>query len=346
MTVMASPITVLANMARKQASDPTASNSQPDISQNEVKTITIEVDKVRLDRFLASQFPEQSRSSLQRWIKDQLISSTPPQKLKASTKLSHGIQIHIAIPPEPPPAPVLCPQDIDIPLLYQDEHILIVNKPPGLIVHPGPGTPDGTLVNALLALGGPLSSAGGEERPGIVHRLDKDTSGVMVVARNDKAHRMISAQFKERKTSKMYRAIVRGDTPDRGTIDKPLGRHLKDRKKQAVRYDGGRHSVSHFEVKERLGHIATFVDIRIETGRTHQIRVHMSSIGHGVLADQTYGRSRHTAAEATISRQALHAAILSFDHPATNERVTFEAPLPDDMTNALIALRALNKSKK
>jgi 23S rRNA pseudouridine1911/1915/1917 synthase len=341
MTATANLIMALMSMnPKKTDSDPSLIASS---KTDECSSLTVGRSGVRLDRFLADHFPDESRSSLQRWIKDGRVTSPMAASLKASSKLKQGQTLLVDLPEEAPPPPPLRAEDISVPLLYQDEDILVVNKPPGLVVHPGPGTPGGTLVNALLALGGPLSNSGGEERPGIVHRLDKDTSGVIVVARNDKAHRHIAAQFKNRETSKTYRAIVRGTPPDSGTIDRPLGRHIKDRKKQAIRYDGGRPSVSHYEVKERFGKFATLVDIRIETGRTHQIRVHMSSIGHGVLADQTYGRIRHPQVDACMPRQALHAARLGLKHPRHEEQVCFEAPLPDDIEKALTALRALAK---
>jgi 23S rRNA pseudouridine1911/1915/1917 synthase len=341
MTVTESLIMALVNtkMNRKKTVNDSGSFKDSKI----VQTLTVEGDTIRLDHFLARAFPAESRSALQRWIKDGRVHCQSLSGLKASSKLTAKLIIRVQVPPPPPPPSPIRAEDIPIPILFQDDHILVVNKCPGLVVHPGPGTPNGTLVNALLALGGPLSSIGGAERPGIVHRLDKDTSGVMIIARNDKAHRFLSDQFKERKTSKIYRALVRGAPPDSGTINRPLGRHIKDRKKQAVRYDGGRPSVSHYEVKERFGHVAALAEIRIETGRTHQIRVHMSSIGHGVLADQTYGRSKHPRAEASIARQALHAAILAINHPASGQRLRFEAALPEDLEDAIQTLKSLTK---
>lgn len=299
------------------------------------RELVVESDGLRVDVFLSEHFPDESRSSLKRWIKDGRVSSE--RSLKPATRLNVGERLVIRLPePEPEPGP-LEPEDIPIELLGQDAAVLVVNKPPGLTVHPGAGQSSGTLVNALLALGGPLSSAGGEERPGIVHRLDKETSGVMVVARSDLAHRRLSAQFKERRTAKRYAAVVKGSPPDRGTIDKPIGRNIKDRKRMAIRWDGGRHAVSHYEVVERFGDRAARLDVRIETGRTHQIRVHLASIGHGIVGDKVYGRGDPLDRE--IDRHALHAAELCFDHPLSGERCCHEAPLPEDMRELIAWLR-------
>jgi len=278
---------------------------------------------------------------LQRWIKEGRVSAAGVVLSKVSRKLSLGTELQVREPaPLPPPAP-LRPEDIPVPLIYQDEHILIIDKPSGLTVHPGAGQRDGTLANALLAIGGPLSRVGGDERPGIVHRLDKDTSGVMVVARTDSAHRRLSAQFKERLTDKLYLALLKGDPPARITVDAPLGRSLRDRKRMAIRHDQGRHAVSHFEVRERFAPLAALVAVKIETGRTHQIRVHAQSLGHGIVSDPFYGR-RHDA-DAAIERLGLHAHELSFNHPASGERVCFKAELPADMLAAIAALRAMTQ---
>lgn len=313
---------------------------------------TLEGQGQRLDRFLAQCYPESSRSALQRWIKDQRVqvqrSGRPVSSLKASFKLKPGDQLSVTAP-EPGPAPgVLKAEELDLDLLYQDAHILVVNKPPDLIVHPGAGAPDGTLVNALLAVDPHLPKAGGDERPGIVHRLDKDTSGVIIVARTESAHRYLSEQFKERHTEKHYLALVVGEPASEGLVDKPIGRHVKDRKRMAVRYDHGREARSFYKVQEYFGHMAALMRIRIETGRTHQIRVHMASIGHSVLADATYGSSKRElrAFEKIMGRQALHAASLKIRHPESHQWMCFEAPVPEDMAKTMEALRKHLKTVK
>lgn len=305
------------------------------------RELLVERDGDRLDRFLAEAFPEESRSSLQRWVKEGRV--TGPRPLKAASKLLVGDRLRVQLP-EPPPAPTpLQPADFPLDLLFSDDDLIVINKPAGLTVHPGAGTDEKTLVHALLALGGPLSALGGEERPGIVHRLDKDTSGVIVVARNDSAHRKLSAQFKDRLTDKEYLALVHGAPPEQGLVDSPLGRHPKDRKRQAVRHDTGRAALTRFFVEERFADRAARIRLKIETGRTHQIRVHMASIGHGVLADEIYGRPRFREVpdlvEPVLRRHALHAARLSIDHPHSGTRMTFHAPVPDDIEAATKILR-------
>jgi 23S rRNA pseudouridine1911/1915/1917 synthase len=312
-----------------------------------------------LDAFLVERLAAAgySRAEIQTWIAAgrvhvtrALSTSQAPAKLKRSSKLQSGDTVAVDVPPPPPPPEPLRAEDLPVPILYQDDAILVLNKPANLTVHPGAGQRHGTLVSALLHISaGRLSSVGGEERPGIVHRLDKDTTGVIVVARTDAAHRHLSKQFHDRVVKKRYVAIVEGVPRRReGLIDAPLGRHPKDRKRQAV-VEGGRASKSAYTVTEAFkGH--AFVELRPETGRTHQLRVHLKSIHTPIVADATYGRSAtFTAADAGLSgevapqvllaRHALHAERLEFDHPTTGERVNFEAPLPDDMQAALEALR-------
>jgi 23S rRNA pseudouridine1911/1915/1917 synthase len=318
----------------------------------------------RLDRFLVARLSEidsgatprpadvpaeyrldASRGLVQRWIDDGRV-RIGLRALKASTKVRAGETVLVDLPPPTPPPGVLAPEAIDLVLLRQDDDLLVIDKPPGMPVHPGAGRRDGTLANALLhASAGRLSTLGGPERPGIVHRLDMDTSGVIVVARNDRAHRVLSDQFARRLTDKEYVAIVEGEPPDEGTVDQPIGRHPRDRKKMAIVREGGRHAVSHFTVVERFlwkKERFALVRVRIETGRTHQIRVHMAHAGHPVVADATYGRrdSLEDGDTTLIARQALHAARLAFDQPTTGERIVCEAPLPEDMTRTLAALRA------
>lgn len=324
------------------------SKDQDTGGNEEVAPVLFDTDRKgeRLDRFLARHFPDESRASLQRWIKSGRVQSQ--RELKASSKVLLGEQISVKPPKAPSALPPLQAEDIDLSILYQDDDLIAINKAPGLTVHPGPGQEHGTLVHALLNLGGPFSSLGGKERPGIVHRLDKETSGVLVVARHDRAHRKISAQFKERLTDKTYLALVDGAAPDSGLIDKPLGRDVKDRKKQAIRYDKGRHARSSFTAIERFAKIATFITVKIETGRTHQIRVHMASIGHGVLGDKVYGKARDKATRQLIRRHALHAHKLCLIHPRSEQQICFEAPLPSDITQACQKLREFcpgNKSQ-
>jgi 23S rRNA pseudouridine1911/1915/1917 synthase len=290
----------------------------------------------RLDQFLAKRFPDSSRSLLKRWVADGRVQGSRP--LKPSTRLAAGEHVVVDVPAPPPPPPPLVAEDIPVPLLYQDTRILVIDKPPGLTVHPGAGQHSGTLVNALLGISTELSGVGGADRPGIVHRLDKDTSGVIIIARDDRAHRDLSAQFKARSTAKRYLAIVKGAPPERGTIDRPIGRNLRDRKKMAVREDQGRHAVTHFEVRERFADAAALIELRIETGRTHQIRVHMASLGYGILADASYGR--RSPLDALIGRQALHARELSVTHPESGARCCFRAPIPSDIAATLEELRA------
>ena len=241
----------------------------------------------------------------------------------------------------PPPSPLdLAPQDIPVGIVYEDEHLIVVDKPTGLTVHPAPGHPDGTLVNALLALVPDLPGIGGVERPGIVHRLDKDTSGLIVVAKTDAAHRSLSRQMKERSVDKSYAALTTGALRNAtGEIDAPIGRHPKQRKKMAV-VEGGRSALTQYRVVERFdgprGRF-TLVEAHPVTGRTHQIRVHLASIGHPLVGDPVYGRR-----SPLVPRHFLHAARLEIAMPpAETERKTFESPLPDDLSDALSELRSV-----
>ncbi len=237
------------------------------------------------------------------------------------------------------------PQEIPLPIVYEDADILVIDKPAGMVVHPAPGNPDGTLVNALLShCGEELSGIGGCRRPGIVHRIDKDTSGLLVVAKNDAAHRALAAQLEGHRIRREYHALaVGGFADERGTVDLPIGRHPTDRKRMAVIRDGGRarEAVTHFTVLERFSGI-TYLSLRLETGRTHQIRVHLSSLGHPLLGDTVYGgghtpfERRHTA---LLHGQCLHAAALQFCHPTTGVPVSFTCPLPPNFQKLLDILR-------
>ena len=235
----------------------------------------------------------------------------------------------------PAPAAAVA-QDIPLDIVYEDGDLIVVNKPRGLVVHPAPGHPDGTLVNALLHhCGGSLSGIGGEQRPGIVHRIDRDTSGLLIVAKNDFAHQSLSAQLADRSLSRIYEAVVHGGfRADSGTVDAPIGRHPADRKRMAVTEKNSRRAVTHWEVIERYAGY-THIRCKLETGRTHQIRVHMAHIGHPLLGDMVYGAGK---SEKGLEGQCLHARTLKFIHPRTGEHVELTSPLPEYFTGVLSRL--------
>ncbi|MCH3922926.1 RluA family pseudouridine synthase [Limosilactobacillus sp.] len=273
----------------------------------------------RIDKQLAHHLSQFSRSQLQRWIEDGHVKVNGEQ-VKPKYKLVVGDRV--TIEPEQPQKIDLEPENIPLDIVYEDDDVIVVNKPQGMVVHPAPGHPDHTLVNALL-YHSPLSTINGEFRPGIVHRIDKDTSGLLMVAKNDMAHRSLAAQLKAKTNEREYVALVHGVIKeDAGTIDAPLGRSPKDRKKQAVVADG-RHAVTHFKVLKRYRHY-TLVSCRLETGRTHQIRVHMKYIGHPLAGDPLYGPRKTLPGKG----QYLHARLLGFKHPRTGKQLTFTAPLP------------------
>ncbi|HJE26402.1 RluA family pseudouridine synthase [Limosilactobacillus pontis] len=273
----------------------------------------------RIDKQLGHHFSQYSRSQLQRWIEDGHV-QVNGQLVKPKYKLAAGDVV--TIEPEKPKKIDLVPENIPLDIVYEDDDVIVVNKPQGMVVHPAPGHPDHTLVNALL-YHSPLSTINGEFRPGIVHRIDKDTSGLLMVAKNDMAHRSLAAQLKAKTNEREYVALVHGVIKeDQGTIDAPLGRSPKDRKKQAVVADG-RHAVTHFRVLRRYRHY-TLVSCRLETGRTHQIRVHMKYIDHPLAGDPLYGPRKTLPGKG----QYLHARLLGFKHPRTGEQLTFTAPLP------------------
>lgn len=285
-------------------------------------TLKLTVDDTltgRIDKVLAHQFNQFSRSHLQKWIVDGNV-RVNGQPVKPKYKLAVGDQV--VIEPEAPQKVDLTPEKIPLDIVYEDDDVIVVNKPQGMVVHPAPGHPDHTLVNALL-YHSPLSTINGEFRPGIVHRIDKDTSGLLMVAKNDLAHRSLAAQLKAKTNQREYVALVHGVIKqDAGTIDAPIGRSKKDRKKQAVVSDG-RHAVTHFKVLHRFRHY-TLVSCRLETGRTHQIRVHMKSIGHPLAGDPLYGPRKTLPGRG----QYLHARLLGFKHPRTGKELVFTAPLP------------------
>ncbi len=294
----------------------------------------------RLDAWLA-QLPELSaaglsRSRLQALAADGLI-TVNGGLARASHKIRPRDAITVCVPPARSPAH-LVPQDIPVPAVFEDEHLIVVDKPAGLPVHPGPGHPDGTLVNALLARCPDIRGIGGELRPGIVHRLDLDTSGLMVVAKTQTAHQHLTEQLKNREFRKEYLAVAVGMvTPDSGTVDAPIARDPRHRQKMAVDA-GGRVARTHYETLEELeGH--TLLNLVLETGRTHQIRVHLAYLGYPLLGDAVYGK-----ASASVNRQFLHAARLGFRHPVTGEWLEHRADLPSDLSSILAALRKATRS--
>ncbi|MCW2363341.1 23S rRNA pseudouridine1911/1915/1917 synthase [Sphingobium xanthum] len=290
---------------------------------------------MRLDRALASVLPALSRERVKALIlagqvtgPDGRPAADPAYKVKAD--MAFAVEIPEATPAEAQP------QAIDLVIAHEDAHLIVVDKPAGMVVHPAAGNPDGTLVNALLHhCAGQLSGIGGVARPGIVHRIDKDTSGLLVVAKTDQAHEGLARQFKDHSIDRRYLAIVQGrPTPPSGTVNQWIGRSDADRKKMAVQREGrGKHAITHYRTLERLDR-AALIECRLETGRTHQVRVHMAHLGHPLLGDPVYARGGiHKAllAELGFHRQALHAARLGFIHPVTSQPLSFESPITDDM---------------
>ena len=302
-------------------------------------SVTGDKDK-RIDRFLSERLGDITRSRIQQFIKEGLVRVNGAIP-KLSYQIRSGDRIIVTIPR--PKKYKIEPEPINIYPLYEDNSIIVVNKPPGVVIHPAPGHMRGTLVHGLLNYCKDLSGIGGELRPGIVHRLDKDTSGVLIVAKNDRAHNSLSRQFKEGKVIKLYLAIVEGEIKNqKGKIDLPLGRHPKKRKKISVLNSGGRSAVTVWEKLEDLKYGLTYIAIKPLTGRTHQIRVHMAYIGHPVLGDSIYGHSkrRYIRMGLEIKRHMLHAQSIGFRHPETGKYVNFEAPIPDDIKEIL------NKTRK
>ncbi|RDY32862.1 RluA family pseudouridine synthase [Lachnotalea glycerini] len=288
----------------------------------------------RIDKYLSELLEKQTRSYIQRLIKDNLVLANG-KIVKANYKISIGDLVEITIPD----ATVLNiePQNIVIDILYEDEDILIVNKPKGMVVHPSAGHYDGTLVNAIMYhCKDHLSGINGVLRPGIVHRIDMDTTGILVVCKNDASHLSLTEQLKAHSITRKYRAIVHNCMKDEeGRIEGPIGRHPTDRKKMSINYKNGKEAVTHYKVLEHLSNY-TYIECQLETGRTHQIRVHMSSINHPLLGDRIYGP---TKCPFQLQGQTLHAMILGFLHPRTGEYVEFEAPLPEYFEKLLSILR-------
>jgi 23S rRNA pseudouridine1911/1915/1917 synthase len=299
--------------------------------------LEVEATTERLDRYLAEQLPDLSRSRIQKlieqeqvWVNGQVCTSK-----KAAVKV--GDRITLTIPDAQPLD--LQSEDIPLDILYEDEHLLILNKPSGLVVHPAPGHEAGTLVNALLAHCGELPGIGGVQRPGIVHRLDKDTSGAIAIAKTDQAHQHLQAQFKAKTARREYLAVVFGaPAAESGTVDLPIGRHPVDRKKMAIvpEEKGGRRAVTRWSVKDRLGNY-TLMQFQLETGRTHQIRVHTAQMGHPIVGDPVYGAGRSVGVN--LEGQALHAWKLRLQHPVSGEWIEAIAPPPETFTVLLRVLK-------
>jgi 23S rRNA pseudouridine1911/1915/1917 synthase len=313
--------------------------------------VPLEDNGARLDAYLASCVPELSRSAVQRLVLEGCV-SVNGQTVRSSYKLTSGEDIEYTLP-EAKPAEML-PEIIPLDIVYEDEDVLVINKPKGMVVHPAPGSPSGTLVNALLAHCKGLSVVGGVERPGIVHRLDKDTSGLMMVAKNDAAHHALQKQIQSRSAERQYMAVVWGNPRfEKAVVDAPIGRHPSDRKKMAVietTVHRSREAVTELHVTERYG-IMSLLCAKLQTGRTHQVRVHAAYAGHPVVGDPVYSGGRRLSSggrELTgrvnalidnLHGQALHAYSLSFNHPRTGERLSFTAPMPEDMQSLVTFLR-------
>jgi 23S rRNA pseudouridine1911/1915/1917 synthase len=292
----------------------------------------------RLDVWLSAQLPDVSRTRVQSLIREGSV-TVDGASVRCNLHVREGMTVSVDIPP--PRETALIPEAIPFDILHEDAHVIVLSKPAGLVVHPAPGHASGTLVNALLHHCRDLAGIGGEKRPGIVHRLDKDTSGVMVAAKHDASMAALVDQFKAGTVRKEYVALVHGmPLPPHGTVESLIGRSRTDRKKMSARPPRGREAVTHYRVAEVLGDVC-LVRVRIETGRTHQIRVHMAHLGHPVLGDRQYGarRSRRFQSPVAVPRQMLHAETLAFVHPATREPVAFSAPVPSDMQSVIDGLR-------
>ncbi|HEX8173355.1 MAG TPA: RluA family pseudouridine synthase [Thermoanaerobaculia bacterium] len=315
-----------------------------DVSGSRAETIGEAQSGLRLDRALGELFPEHSRSFLARLIEEGRVRLDHAVAAKASQRVESGQRVTVEIPAPAPSG--LASQDLPLTILHEDDDLVVIDKPAGLVVHPAAGHADGTLVNALLFHVKDLSGIGGEIRPGIVHRLDKDTSGVMLIAKNDEAHRTLTSQWGTEAVRKEYLAIVYGTPSElRGTVDAPIGRDPRDRKKMAV-VAGGRQAITDYEVRERLRYVS-LLRCRLRTGRTHQIRLHMKHLGHPIVGDPLYSGpqwrgipdKKAQRALSSLRRQALHATQITFTHPRTQAPMTFESPLPEELRAVLDELR-------
>jgi 23S rRNA pseudouridine1911/1915/1917 synthase len=289
------------------------------------------VEPIRLDRYLAEYLPSFSRSRIQKLIEQGMVQQNQQTCTSKKAIVKDGDRLTLEVPELEQLA--IEPQVINLDILYEDEHLLVINKPVGMVVHPAPGHPDGTLVNALLAHCDHLSGINGVQRPGIVHRLDKDTSGAIVVAKNDFAHQSLQAQIQAKTARRRYLGLVFGvPKTEAGSIDAPIGRHPRDRKKMAV-IDSGRSALTHWRLLEQLGNFS-LLQFDLETGRTHQIRVHTAYVGHAIAGDPVYGKTlKH------LKHQALHAWQLTFRHPVQQAEIKVAAPLPDYFEKLLKQLR-------
>ena len=296
-------------------------------------TATTESAGARLDAFLAARLPDLTRSAAARLIEGGLV-TVDGKPAGKSARLTGGETVSVTLPQAEEPE--ARPQDIPLEVVYEDADVIVVNKPVGMVVHPAPGHPDGTLVNALLYhCAGSLSGIGGQLRPGIVHRIDRDTSGLIIAAKNDAAHTCLAAQLSGHTLARTYECLAVGNfKEDSGTVDAPIGRHRTDRKKMAVVPDG-RRAVTHWEVIARYQGV-THLRCRLETGRTHQIRVHLAYIGHPILGDTVYGAKKPVPG---LTGQCLHATGLQFLHPSTGEKITLTCPLPEEFTKMLKKLQ-------
>jgi 23S rRNA pseudouridine1911/1915/1917 synthase len=308
----------------------------------------------RVDRCLAAAFPDLSRSRIKALIEQGNLRIAQPASGAAETldepsyRVKPGQLLELTVPP--PEDAVPRGQAIALDIVYEDRDLVVIDKPAGMVVHPAPGNPDNTLVNALIAhCGDSLSGVGGVKRPGIVHRIDKDTSGLVVAAKNDAAHKALSEAFAAHAIEREYRCFVWGlPSPKSGTIEGNIGRHGIDRKRMTIVKSGGKHAITHYQVRTVFGLGAAEVACQLETGRTHQIRVHLAAINHPLIGDPVYGRVTPArrkalppiaaAAAVAFPHQALHAAVLGFDHPRTGKKLRWESPLPDDLKRLALAL--------
>lgn len=299
------------------------------------KTFLVEADQagVRLDKFLTMIYPDQTRSFLQKLIKNGEIKVNGKSVTKAGFVVEPGEHVIASIPA--PQEVEIAAENIPLDILYEDADVLIVNKPKGMVVHPSAGHYSGTLVNAIMYhCADSLSGINGEIRPGIVHRIDMDTTGALIICKNDAAHVDIAEQIKEHTVTRRYRGIVCGIVKeDEGTIEGAIGRHPTQRKKMAINEKNGKPAITHYKVLQRFAKY-TYMEFRLETGRTHQIRVHMASIGHPLLGDELYGNPKNLAMKG-LQGQTLHAMLIGFVHPSTHEYMEFEAPLPEYFQNLL-----------
>jgi 23S rRNA pseudouridine1911/1915/1917 synthase len=323
-----------------------AANPPSPAARTEEFQVSSDSNGVRLDQFLVANKPDLTRSRLKGLIDSGEV-EVNGAAAKPARKLKSGDRVTLRLPPPRPATPQ--PEDLPFDVLYEDENLVALNKPAGLVVHPAAGVHSGTLVNALLFRIKDLQGIGGEIRPGLVHRLDRDTSGCMVVAKSEAALNGLQAAFKRRDVEKRYIAIVHGTPEAKGTFDTAYGRHPRDRKRFSSKVREGKRAITHFQVLERFKPGASLMDIKLETGRTHQIRVHFSDAGHPLLHDKMYGGTKLESkldegdvlieASAAMGRQALHARVLEFPHPLESKRVRVEAPIPDDFEAALSVLR-------